>query len=361
VTIFQGFRNLAADLVRFWGEPVRAEPLAAFRIALGINLLLNLFVTILPVLDVLVEPDGLCPAPAVDSYLQRRGQFSLLRGPINLPVLETCLPRSWSQAWAQWGATPQAAYTLVWAYAGALVFLVAGFYTRVAVVVCWALDVSLHGRLAWVMNGGDDVGRMALFYLMFSRCEAVWSLDSLRRRQRGAKVPLVPAWPLRLMQIQLCAVYFFSGLVKLGNTILTPSWYTCDWINGEAIYWVLNDIALNRWPFAWTPVPLWACRLLTWLTMAFELGFPFGIWFRSTRPWFLLTGLFFHLGILVQLEIAWFSQYMLCWYLLFFSGESLKRFLGRWPVFYWSKCHESITSTAQQSQPGLLRSHCPQL
>ena len=38
---------------------------------------------------------------------------------------------------------------------------------------------------------------------------------------------------------------------------------------------MLNDIELNRVPYAWVAVPLWLCRMLSWGTLVFEIGFPF--------------------------------------------------------------------------------------
>jgi hypothetical protein len=163
---------------------------------------------------------------------------------------------------------------------------------------------------------------------MFARSGAVWSIDHwLARRRRpddpALQAPRIPVWPIRLMQIQLGLVYLFTGLIKLGDGIFTPQWADCDWINGEALYWLYNDIELNRWPYAWTPIPLWLCRPITWSVMLFELGFVFLVPFRRTRPWVLFFGVLLHLGILLHTEIAFFSQFMLCWYVLFLSGDQV--------------------------------------
>ena len=111
----------------------------------------------------------------------------------------------------------------------------------------------------------DDALR--LFYLMFAPAGAVWSLDALRRR--GGRRP-DPAVVGAAMQIQLCVMYFFTGVSKLGDGLIGN-----DWITGEAVYWVLNDLSLTRWPYYYLPVPLIVCRFLSWGTLAFELGFAF--------------------------------------------------------------------------------------
>src|SRR5581483_2165602 len=117
--------------------------------------------------------------------------------------------------------------------------LTLGLATRPATIVAWALAVTFHNRLPWVLNGGDALFRAGLFYLMLAPSGAAWSLD---RWLFPARQPvLVPAWPVRLMQIQLALIYFATGVSKL----------PADWLSGEAVYWVMNDLAVARWPYAW--------------------------------------------------------------------------------------------------------------
>jgi hypothetical protein len=166
---------------------------------------------------------------------------------------------------------------------------------------------------------------------MFSPASAAWSLDARRRRKNAGTGPvLIPPWSVRLMQIQIALVYLFTGLVKLSAPYYDDDGsFAQDWLTGEAVYWVLNDVALARWPYAWLPVPLVVCRLLSWATLAFELGFPLLVLFRRVRPWLLLAGLAFHLGIWVHTEVGWFSPVSMCWYALFLSGDTLERVVRR--------------------------------
>jgi Vitamin K-dependent gamma-carboxylase len=321
--------------VRFWRDPVRAEPLALFRILLAVNLFLNIIITVLPYSYRILPSDGIIPATVDDEWLKKTGRFSLLRGPLSFPVLSDYIPKNIHTAWAEWGAQPENAYLLLGIYLGALAMLAVGLFTRLSTVVCWALCLTFYRRLDWMMNGGDAVARMGLFYLIFAPSGAVWSLDALWRRARTGKEPsrMVPPWSLRLMQIQVCLVYLFTALNRLNDdftSLYAEEWSNCHWLNGEAVYWALNDVSLTRFPYAWLPIPLWICRLLSWGSMFFELGFTFLVLFRWTRPWILIMGILFHLGIFFHMELAWFSQFSLCWYVLFVSGDSLRRF------FHWA-------------------------
>jgi hypothetical protein len=94
---------------------------------------------------------------------------------------------------------------------------------------------------------------------------------------------------------------------------------------------VLNDLSLTRWPYYWLPVPMIICRLLSWGTLVFELGFalvmalpPRSAFLRRLRLSWLLAGVALHVGILVHTEVGWFSPATLCWYVLFLPGERLR-------------------------------------
>src|SRR4051812_48990531 len=100
-----------------------------------------------------------------------------------------------------------------------------GFYSRLASWITFVCIVSLHTRNWLNTYGGDAVLRMFTFYIALSPSGLAWSIDSLveRFRARAAKLdeggipprfnapaPTVtaPIWPLRLMQFQVCLIYF---------------------------------------------------------------------------------------------------------------------------------------------------------
>lgn len=335
--------SVLRPLVDFWVKPIRAEPLALFRILLGLTILGAQLTGILVSLDLTCGPEGLRPIEVSDVWIQHQGRTLLLRGPVSLPLLGKWLPKelvekyprlgNWLEnwvpapaqaAWEEWGERLSSHYLLFGIYLGALVFLTLGFRSRLMALVAALLAATFHHRLPELMNGGDSLFRNGLYYLILAPSGATWSLDHLlrRRRARARGEPisdepvLIEPWSVRLMQLQLCFVYLFTGLVKLGE----------DYFNGVAIYWVLNDTAVSRWPYGVVPIPLFVCRLMTWGTLAFELTFIVLIWIKPLRRWIILAGLGLHLGILATMEIGWFSQVTMCWYALFVSGETL----GRW-------------------------------
>ena len=154
------------------------------------------------------------------------GRFCLLRGPKNFPPFDQ-MPKEYADAWTHWCERPANEYLLFDIWAASLACLTVGLCTRPASVIALLLTVSFHLRIVQTTNGGDSVARCGLFYLMLAPAGAVWSVDAWVMRRwrawRGAPPApspvLIPAWPVRLMQIQLCLIYFFTGLVKIADVL----------------------------------------------------------------------------------------------------------------------------------------------
>ncbi|MFF9151941.1 HTTM domain-containing protein [Streptomyces sp. NPDC014846] len=73
--------------------------------------------------------------------------------------------------------------------------LLAGWRTRTASVLFMVGVLSLQNRSVFMGDGGDNVLHLMSFYLLFTRCGQVWSLDARRAarneaaRARGERVP----------------------------------------------------------------------------------------------------------------------------------------------------------------------------
>lgn len=278
------FRSAVRAATEFWTEPVRAERLAAFRIAVALVGFGVYLESIVPRLALYWNEDGLFGSERAQSFVEGTWRWSLLDAGLQPAVLVAV------------------------ALAG-LTALLVGWRARLATLVVWACTVSLFHRSRWVLNGGDDVFIQSLFYLFFAQAAAVWSLDAWRRPATESVVR-VPAWPLRMVQLQLVVIYFVTGLSKTGGE-------PYDWWGGAAIYWSLQDVSLVRVPYAMLPIPYWITAIGTWSTLAFEIGFPLWVLLRRVRPWVLAFGVSLHLGIWALMEISWFSPAMLALYVVF--------------------------------------------
>ena len=80
----------------------------------------------------------------------------------------------------------------------------------------------------------------------------------------------IPAWPLRLMMVQLALIYFLNGWHKTGE----------GWREGSALYYALNLDHFYRVPaqgvVAWLQ-QVGVLPLATWITRGWELCFPLAL------------------------------------------------------------------------------------
>jgi len=192
----------------------------------------------------------------------------------------------------------------------ASVCLAIGCCTRLASLALWWVTQSWLEFPAG-QNSGDFLVRIAIFLIMLAslagHSQVMWSLDAWRSGVSDGKRG-IPAWPLRLFQVQLVLMYFFAGLYKVAGV---------DWLQGEAVYYVLQQTLWRRFDLSWVHDPI-SIGLLTYGTIVFELLlFPLLIWFRRWRPWILLAGLVFHAGIWMTTRVFVFSFIVPIYYLSF--------------------------------------------
>jgi hypothetical protein len=261
--------------------------MAALRIGVAVVLLVDILVQYAPHYSDYFGPESLSAVAADDGLLARAAADPLLPG----------------IALALWGLTS--------------LCLLLGLFTRWSAALTWALSTTFYTGTPWLHNAGDAIRNIILFYLMISPCGAVWSLDRRRRsRDRVGEAYIYP-WPVRLLLLQLVAIYFFNGLAK----VLGPQWRA-----GEAIHYVLANLGLTWFSFAELLPPYWLTRLMTWTVLVWELAFPLLIMLPATRTAALLMGVAFHLGLFFTLDLGLFAPYMLCMYLP----------LVPWERFHWS-------------------------
>lgn len=123
---------------------------------------------------------------------------------------------------------------------------------------------------------------------------------------------LSPAWETKLTEkyrsplgryallVVYCAIYGSTGLTKL---LHESSWLG----DGSALAYGMLDLnhggsALGAWISGQT----WIVAPMSWMTLAFELGFPFLVWFRRVNPWLLLVGFTFHALVMLTFHVGAF-------------------------------------------------------
>ncbi|MBA4018888.1 MAG: hypothetical protein C0483_17105 [Pirellula sp.] len=288
------FGSLAGSA--WWTKPIRAERMAAFRIGMGLALLVDIFCFYLPSVHDFFGGNSLGSPEIFAGRLADFGRWSLLGGISDVERMRAALS--------------------VWAAAALLLTL--GVYPRVCAAIAWMLAVSVQNANFYLHNSGDNVRNIGLFYLMLAPCGAAWTLDGLRRRLRSgpARPVLIYPWPVRLLTVQLATIYFMNGAYKFAGG---------DWRNGQVMHDVLGHIGWTRFPTDALPIPEAAIVAMTWTTLCWELGFPLLMLIPRLRLPTLLIGVSFHLGTMALFQIAMFPIYMLCLYLPLAPWEACDR------------------------------------
>jgi hypothetical protein len=176
--------------------------------------------------------------------------------------------------------------------------LAVGLHTRVAAVLSYVLLISLHARNPLVLNFGDAILRVSLFWALFLPLGRRWSLDELRAGRPPSARPVLSAASAALL-LQTCFVYFFTAAEKSGS----------DWhADGTALYYALNLDWMALPPALWLRQHLALTKLLTWSTLVFEYLGPFLL--LAPLWWVRLGGVLgfwaLHLGISGTLRLGIF-------------------------------------------------------
>ena len=193
--------------------------------------------------------------------------------------------------------------------------LMIGLFSRTMAILAFLLAVSYAHRVTpGAFFGLDKTNCMLAIYLMLGPCGARYSLDSLRRAKRGITTTILPSTSanlaIRLLQVHLCIVYFFSGLAK----------YTGEnWHAGTAVWWALANYEYQSIDMTWLANHPVLIALATHVTIFWELTYGAFVWNRYTRPMVLWMAVFIHAGIALFMGMITFGVAMIIANLSFLS------------------------------------------
>jgi hypothetical protein len=277
---------------RWWTESIPAERVAALRIVTALVLLFDLLACYLPYFHMLFSPEALGGRDLYAGHFRNdHFYWSVLR----------VLPDAWG---------PQLVFGL---WVVSTVGLLIGWRPLVCGLVCLGCTLSVWNIAPGLHNGGDRLRHALLLMVAVSCSGAVWGVSSVRAKGDPRPI-LVPGWPVKVLFVQLAALYFFSGYYK----VISPLWR-----NGYAMYWASHDLYWSLYPGPAGRLPVWVHQISAWVTLVWELGFPILAVMRSTRVPTLVLGVVFHIGTLFTLEVGAFALYSVACYTAFAPWERL--------------------------------------
>jgi antimicrobial peptide system SdpB family protein len=194
-----------------------------------------------------------------------------------------------------------------------------GWQTRVAGVLHWLAIWSLQERNPFIGDGGDNIMRIALFFLALADTGARLSLDARRQprsRPPWARQVAAAAHNIGILLVlaQLALLYASTGLYKATGEL---------WQNGTALYYILR---VDEFSSPGLAAAVYRNPYLvvggTYGTVLFEVMFPAALFNPWTRGAVMVAGVLFHLGIAVLMGLVTFAWSMLSLYpLLLTDGQ----------------------------------------
>jgi hypothetical protein len=179
--------------------------------------------------------------------------------------------------------------------------LLLGLFCRPAAILAWFLHLCAAESGGLFAYGADNFMTTGLFYLMLSPLPDRYSLDHSLVKPKLKDPQLLGFWR-RVLQVNLCFVYFVGGLAKcLGS----------GWWNGSNLWRSLIRPSFNIIPPNILVHFKYALPILGISICLIELGYPFFLWIKKTRLFWLVCTLAMHLAIGLAMGMYLFALVMI--------------------------------------------------
>lgn len=166
-----------------------------------------------------------------------------------------------------------------------------------------------------------------LFFVLMSSAGRYASVDAWRRGSHSARVRLEdwlgPAWPVRLLQMQICTMYAAAGWARFDD----PAW-----LSGDMLFYALDGRTFGRLDVDWLPLAS-ELRILAYGAFVLEPLAPFLLWLRGIGKWWALALIVMHVTLELLTNIGWWQWMMVPILLVFLPSEwlcALLRTPARW-------------------------------
>ena len=199
-------------------------------------------------------------------------------------------------------------YTVFGIMVIACLLIMTGLFYRLAIVaffVCFTY-VELIDK-TYYLNHYYFVSIIS-FLLILVPAHRYWSLDALRKP--STVITHVPAWTVNIFKLQLCLVYFFSGLAKLNYDWLIAAMPLKIWLPANAGLPIIGPLLTHEWVavfFSWFGAIYDLC---IWYFLirsnTRRIAYFFVVLFHVFTSWFFKIGMFPY--IMIVLTLIFFSE-----------------------------------------------------
>jgi hypothetical protein len=195
-----------------------------------------------------------------------------------------------------------------------------GFYTRLLGTVAIALHLLFLSIHPLAHYGWASMMAPFTLYVVLSRSGDFESVDAWRRMRRvGASPPsdLAPAWPMRLLQVHVAAMYFHSGFARIDDP---------DWLRGEVLFEALTRTLFSRFTLD-LELFMPALLLLSYAVFLLEPLAAVLLWIPRVRTLCALALIAMHVTLEILTNVGWWNYIMIGGLLAFLPPGWVARLL----------------------------------
>lgn len=172
--------------------------------------------------------------------------------------------------------------------------LLFGYQTRIAIAVAYVAFYLLGHRNPLLEDGGDNISRLVLGYLLFA-------LPNGKSAPKGSARVFVHNVAVVAVAVQVMILYETSGLFKA---------FGDRWHHGTAMYYISQVEWFSHPAFRSLLQQPAVTTLASYATIFYQVTFPMAMFSRLKITW-LAMGFALHLGILVTMGLVTFSTVMM--------------------------------------------------
>jgi len=187
---------------------------------------------------------------------------------------------------------------------GSSLSFMVGFSTRVAGATAIALHLLFLAIHPLAHYGWASMMAPFTLYVVLSRAGEFHSVDALRRRRRE-RTPQpdagVPAWPMRLMQVHVAAMYFHTGIARIDDP---------DWLRGEVLFEALTRTLFSRFTID-LEFLMPALLLLSYAVFLLEPLAALLLWIPRLRTLIALALIAMHVCLEILTNVGWWNYVMI--------------------------------------------------
>jgi hypothetical protein len=181
------------------------------------------------------------------------------------------------------------------------------------------LSIEIMQRLnVYILNGGDNLLKFILLYMCFIHSYEYFIYKKSKPLFKQELQQLLSNSGILCIKVHLCIIYFISAISKINSDV---------WFNGIANYYILS---IDRFSTINQDVLFYKNYIVitttTYITMFWELSFPYLVWMKKMKIYIIFIGILLHLGIYHLMMIHDFEILFISTYILFFTNAEIVNF-----------------------------------